>query len=507
MLTKFMDLSGRLAAVGTLCLIDVLCLVGCQTIPLPAMPAAADTNRLTSLESSPPETVADGSTPVQIVQTALHADTSSAGLQIGGVVKAEPTRPNGEPKVAASAEGTAQSDLSRLESLAASGNPRLKRLLQKANAAAARTRYIDRLPDPTFGANIFGHPVETAAGSQRANLTVKQMIPWVDRLEARQQQACFEAMALRQEYDAERLRVIAEVRSRYYKLYVLTRQIEYVEASQKLLQTLIDIATARVATGNAEQGDILLGTVELSRREEQLISLRQRVRSTQAGINRLVSFPAATPIMVPGKLAVADPSWSHQVLVQTAWERQPLIAAAQLQANATRWGVDAAELQRRPDLHVGVAWFCIDDNRSESPVVDVGRDAWSIGASVTIPLDHTKYDAIRDEALWRHASSTFAVKEIRQEFDARLLDLLEQATAAAKTAELYRKTIIPLSEQTLAANQESLANGNAEFDRVIQDFRNLLTLKFEYHQKIGELATVIAEIQQAVGVDLRPVSS
>ena len=395
-------------------------------------------------------------------------------------------------------------ELPSLVALAQAANPKLIRLQQEANAASAKTRYVDKLPDPTFGANVFGHPIETAAGSQRGNLTFMQMIPWLDRLEAQQQQSCFEATALRQQYAAERLRVIGDVRAGYYRLYVLTRQIETIEANQELLESLIEIVNTRVATGKATQGDVLLGTLELSRLEERLITLRQQVRSAEAAINRLVNRPTTTPITVPNELDAPIPGWSHAMLVQTAYERQPVIAAAQLQANASRWGVNVAELRRRPDFQVGAAWFFMDNNRPPSNVVNVGRDAWSLGATVSIPLDREKYDAIRDEALWQHAASRSGVEDARHEFDARLLDLLEQAKAASDTANLYQDTILPQSEQTLASDQESLTDGSVEFDRVIQDVRNLLTLEFGYHRSVGQLATAIARIQQAVGIDIQP---
>ncbi len=395
-------------------------------------------------------------------------------------------------------------ELSELEAQAASANPKLRRLQQEANAAWAKVRYVDKLPDPTVGVNVFGHPVETAAGSQRANLTLMQMIPWLDRLNAQQQQACFEAMALQQSYEAEQLRVIGDLRAAYYRLYILQRQRETIEGNQELLEALTEIVNARVATGKASPGDVLLGTLELSRLEEQLVTLRQQVRSTTAEINRLMNRPVEIPINVPAELNVPTPTWAHAMLVQTAFDQQPVIASAHLQSNASRWGVEVAELRRRPDFQVGAAWFFMDDNRPSSMVVDVGRDAWSVGATMSIPLDREKYDAIRDEALWKHAASNANVEDVQREFDARLLDLLEQARAADETAKLYQDTIIPQSEQTLRADQESLIDGSVEFDRVIQDFRNLLTLEFGYHRAVGQLATSIARIQQAVGVDLTP---
>src|SRR5690606_7666909 len=288
----------------------------------------------------------------------------------------------------------------------------------------------------------------------------------------------------------------------YYRLYILTRQIETIEANQQLLETLIGLVNARVATGQATQGDVLLGTLELSRLEEQLVTLRQQGRSTQAEINRLLNRPAEVEVTVPERLEVEAPDWSHALLVQSAMEYQPKIAAAQLQTSAARWGLEVAQLRHRPDFQVGASWYFMEDNRPPSQVVAVGRDAWSLGATVTIPLDRQKYAAIRDEAAWKHAAAGANVAEVQREFDARLLDLLEQARAAAETAALYRDTIIPQSEQTLRADLESLTDGTVEFDRVIQDFRNLLTLEFGYHRAVGQLATSIARIRQAVGIDL-----
>jgi len=462
--------------------VGVVLLIGCRSAPL-AQSLAVHNDREVPAETEP---------------TRTDADNAADDEEVSDVPRTADVLLTGHTE-----SGDEIGELASLIDRAQSANPKLVRLTQEAHAASSKTRYVDKLPDPTFGANVFGHPIETASGSQRANLTLMQMIPWLDRLDAQQQQACFEAMALRQRYAAERLRVIGDVRAGYYRLYVLTRQIETIEANQELLEALIEIVNARVATGKATQGDVLLGTLELSRLEEQLITLRQQVRSTEADINRLVNRPTGTSVNVPKQLEVVDVDWTHEMLVQTAYERQPVIAAAQLQANASRWGVNVAELRRRPDFQIGAAWFFMDDNRPATNVVDVGRDAWSVGATVSIPLDREKYDAIRDEALWKHAASRSHVEDTRQEFNARLLDLLEQARAARNTADLYRDTILPQSEQTLIADQESLTNGTVEFDRVIQDFRNLLTLESGYHRAIGQLAISIARIQQAVGMDIQ----
>ncbi|WP_146119001.1 hypothetical protein [Blastopirellula marina] len=75
-----------------------------------------------------------------------------------------------------------------------------------------------------FGADIFGNPIQTSSGSQRA---------------------IFDAYAIHAELEAETLRVEAAVRTQWYRLYVLEKQIEIALANQELLQSLIDVAKAK----------------------------------------------------------------------------------------------------------------------------------------------------------------------------------------------------------------------------------------------------------------------
>ena len=105
-------------------------------------------------------------------------------------------------------------------------------------------------------------------------MNLSQTIPWLGKLNAKQQQASLEAFAIRAERDAERLNVLAAVRTGWYRLYVIDKQIETTIANQKLLKSLVDVANARIATGKASPGDVLLGTLELSQLEERLLTFR-----------------------------------------------------------------------------------------------------------------------------------------------------------------------------------------------------------------------------------------
>lgn len=407
----------------------------------------------------------------------------------------EPISP-GPPIVAAQA-----SSLVVLEQTALRQNPRLVKLYDDYQAASAKSQYADKLPDPRIGANVFGDPIETAAGSQRANLSFSQAIPWLYRLSAEEQRAIFEAYAIHAELEAERLRVVAQVRTGWYRLYVIDREIEITRANQRLLDSLIQLANARVATGAASQGDVLLGTVELSELEARLLMYQRQRQGVEAELNRLLSRPADQVIENVAVLNAEMPTISIEQITQLAAGNQPELEAARLRTQATRWGVEVARLMRRPEFVISANYFPTDNNRPPSTIVNVGQDPWALGAQMSIPIWKQRYDAMEDEARWKHQAAHASVEDLTDRYDSLIVDLYAEAKRAYETATLYEKTILPQARQTLAADQESYTNGAVEFDRVIRDYRNLLTLELGYHQAVGDLATAIARLQQAAGTD------
>ncbi|MCC9608780.1 TolC family protein [Blastopirellula sp. JC732] len=424
---------------------------------------------------------------------------------VGQDAKLASSPPSVAPVQLVTHEASDSSDaLHGFELLARERNPRLIRLHHEYQAALAKSRYADKLPDPRFGANIFGDPIETAAGSQRANMTFSQAVPWIARLRADEQRAIFDAYAIHAELEAETLRVEAAVRTQWYRLYVLEKQIEIAVANQQLLTSLIDVANARIATGAASQGDVLLGTLELSQLEERLLTLRRQRQGTVAEFNRLLAQSAETPIASPERIHSVMPTMDTSELTQIALHSQPEIEAAKMRTQATRWGVEVARLMRRPEFMLSASYYPTDNNRPPSNVVDVGQDPWALGAQISIPIWRDKYDAIEDEALWKHQAAHNTVEELSDRYASLIVDLVAEAKRAQETAELYESTILPQAQQTLKADQESYSNGAVEFDRVIRDYRNLLTLEIGYHQAIGDMATAIAKIYQTTGVRTGP---
>jgi len=441
---------------------------------------------------SPPPTVM-ASEPIQ-VQLASHAQAPEEADSLP-----QPPGPTPEPLEAAPRPVYVET-LEELEGIAVSNNPTLRRMQQEAAAEWAKTGYVSKLPDPTVSTMFFTPPMNFEPDRQLADIQVMQMIPWLGRLQAEAQRAHMEALVADTQYKAERLRLIGDIRGTWFKLYVLGKQIETTQADQAQLQSLITTANARIRTGAAQPGDVLMATLEMSSLQEQLLNYRQQLVASTAELNRLVGRDASFPITPPRKIDVELPEWNHEMLREIAWGSQPELNAARLRTAATRWGIEIARLKRRPDLTFGVGVVVMDAPGAVMP--DAGRDSMTLGVTASIPLWHRKYDAMISEASREHYAAHASEDEIALRLDALLRDLWEQARASQQTVELYETSILPQARQTFEADQQSLVNNTVTFDRVIRDYRTLLNLELGYHRALGQLAISLARIRQAVGVDL-----
>lgn len=476
------------AKYATLVLAAFMCCAGCETSKQQVRSPAPLTQ--TPIDSSVSR-VPDKGEPA--VRLASHWEQEEVPPQ-------SPPPERREPEALLASHPQADETLLDLEAFALANNPTLRRMQHEAGAAWAKTGYVSMLPDPAVSTMFFTPPMNFEPDRQLGEVQVMQMIPWLGRLKAEAQRAHMEALVAETQYQAEQLRIIGDIRATWFKLYVLRKQIETTEADQAQLESLVTTANARIRTGDAQPGDVLMATLELSSLQEQLLGYRQQIEATSAELNRLVGRDASLPIAPPAKIDVEFPEWSHELLRQIAMENQPELNAARLRTAATRWGIEIARLKRRPDLTFGVGWVVMDAPGATMP--DAGRDSLTLGVSSNIPIWQRKFDAMVSEASREHYAAHASEDEISLRLDALLRDLWEQARASQKTVELYETSILPQARQTFEADQKSLVNNTVTFDRVIRDYRTLLNLELGHHKALGQLATTLVRIRQTAGIDL-----
>jgi outer membrane protein TolC len=388
-------------------------------------------------------------------------------------------------------------ELQHLIEQALAANPLVGQLEAEAAAAWARVPQVRALPDPMASGTVFGEPMHMVDGRMRGTLMFNQTIPSLKQLSAQGQEAAFEALMLQQEVEAARLSIAADVAEAWYRLYLLGQLMRINEANRQLISPLVDVATGRVEVGETSPGDVVLGTLELSRTEEERLMLEQQLSSRTAALNRLLDRPADTPVSIPENIDQGPADYTLDELREMAFEQQPEIIGLRLRTQATAWGVRVARLERIPEVDLNYEHMFMTSN----PGADA-NDPWRVGVAINVPLWHSKYRAIEREAQQENLAARRQVDGVMREYDARLLDLLAQARAAARTAKLYRETILPQARQALEVDQRAYGQGTVTFERVVEDARNLLVAEAAYYRAIVEQAIAVARIQEAVGGQL-----
>jgi len=412
-----------------------------------------------------------------------------------GVTAAEPLR-DGQIVLASAVDGAQNTngDLTRLVAEALSNNPQVRRKQAEAVAAWQRVPQVRGLPDPMLQATGFGEPQFMADGQMWATLMVSQTIPYLKQLDARGQEAAFDALMLQQETQATGLAVAADVEEAWYRLYLLGQLLRINEANRQLIAPLVDVATGRVEVGETAPGDVVLGNLELSRVEEERLMLAQQLATRKAALNRLLDRPADAVVAVPGSIEEPVAVESLEALREIAFQRQPEVIAARLRTQATAWGVRVARWERVPEVTMLYEHMFMEVNPGEE-----GSDPWRVGVEMNVPLWRRKYLAMEREARQENFAAHQRVEEAIREYDSMLVDLSAQSQAAEKTAGLYRDTILPQARQALEVDQRAYGQGTVTFERVVGDARNLLTAESAYYRAVAERAIAITRLKQAAG--------
>ncbi len=400
--------------------------------------------------------------------------------------------------------------------LALERNPDIKASEQTARSKVERIRQVTALPDPFLNMKILPEPVRTAEGDNFFILGVSQKLPVSQKLDRAGRVALEETRIALQQWQATRLRVIADVKRAYFQLYVVDRSIDVTQANQNLLRGLIDVARAQVAVGRRRQDDVLRAQVELSNLEAELITLRQRRVTIVARLNEVLDRQPQTQIETPDEFGIRDVDLAVDDLLKKAADANPDLKRIEHQIDRDRESLELARLAYWPDFAVGFEWMSMDPRDAfEAPInpatgrrpatpqlSEDGSDNWAITFGFSLPIWHDKIKGGIEEARRRLASSREQYRSTMNRIEFTVEDALERVRSQQDLARLFRSTIIPQAEQTYRVSQASYTAGASDFLYVIDNWRKWLVFTIQYYRSLGELERSVADLEQAIGLSL-----
>jgi len=130
-------------------------------------------------------------------------------------------------------------------------NAGLKAKFDEWKAALEQLPQAKALDDPKFTYSYFIEEVETRVGPQRNKFGIMQIFPWFGEIEARTDVATAKAKAVRQRYEASKLKLFWQVKVVFYEFTYLATAIDIAKQNLELLQYFEEIARTKYRAATA----------------------------------------------------------------------------------------------------------------------------------------------------------------------------------------------------------------------------------------------------------------
>ena len=388
----------------------------------------------------------------------------------------------------------------KLDSLVAEllrSNPELQAARKRYEAALTRPPQESALPDPRITAgwisNGWPYPGAGLGTEPTSNIGIQfaQEVPFPGKRALKggiaQKEADSEAQSIR----TMELRLVAQLKEKYYDLIFNYEAADLIRRNQELLQQMAKVAEARYSAGKAMQQDIVKAALEVSILDNRLIALEQKRSSTQAEINALINRAPDADLGRPEAVVSLPPLEPFESLRSRALEGSPLLLAQRAVIDGRQLGVQSAQKAYYPDFDFMSGYY---NQGSLKPM-------WEFKVQLSIPLYFGKkqrYGLEQAGANLAEAQRTY--RNDQQWLLFRLRDRYVAAEAALKLMNLYSQQVVPQSELALKSSLASYEGGQVDFLTVLSNFNTIRDYQMNYFEQRAEYLKALSRLEELAGV-------
>lgn len=385
--------------------------------------------------------------------------------------------------------------LDELQQLAISGNPTLRQAQALLQQAQGNWLQVGLYPNPVVGYDGSGNngPFDQQGGF------IAQNIVTANKLELNRAVACHDVQRAQWEAEAQKLRVVNEIRIRYIAALGAQRQVDVAEELLQVADEGVKISEQLLEGEQVSRADVLQARLQRNQTALILRNAQYRAAATWKQLGNAIGRPDFPVRPLEGTLeeTAADVDWDF------AWQQlvneNPMLHAARARAAAAVAQVRREEVQPVPDLQVmGNVWN--DSIRPPSMM-------YGLSIGVTLPVfDRNQGNITAAVGELRAAQSE--VNRLELTLRDRLAETYQRYQAARNQVQTYRESILPTAEENLSLTLKAYEEGELDFLRVLTARRDLFQANIDYVNSLTELQISRIEIEglQLTG-GLEPVLS
>lgn len=394
-------------------------------------------------------------------------------------------------------------DLQSLIFEALQNNPQLR--AARNNTAAARTRVNQATSwdAPQIGIEFYQTPVQSfpnpLKNGMETDYFIQQMFPFPGKLSAMGSMAESNANMLDQGYKALERRVLRDLKSAYFELYLVQRKIQVNAENQDLMRRFVEIASKQYEVGMGKQQDILRAQTELSTLVNGGLNLQKEKQVVEAMLNTIMSRSPNDPLGYVADIETDIPHWTLDQLRPLALESRAELKAMSSGIDMNRAELSLSNREYYPDVMARVMY---------KDMAMTGNDFWSVMIGLSIPLapwSSGRYTSKVEETQLNLRRSEDEYTSMRNMTLYEVQDALVKVQTNQNLVMLYKNTVIPQAEQTLLSTVASYQTGKTEFLMLIDAYRMVLMSKLDYYMSVMGYMVSQAALEQAVGMSINDI--
>lgn len=395
----------------------------------------------------------------------------SAGIRVAAIP--EPTSvPAGGPLAPA---GMA---LAELEEIAQRANPSLQQAAARVQAAQGQCLQVGLYPNPVAG--YVGGEIGNDGQAGQQGAFVSQEIVTAGKLRLNRAVAAQEVQQAQWAWDAQRRRVLTDVRRGFYEVLVAQRSVELTEQLVRLGEQGVKAAEELLKAKEVARADVLQSRIEADSARILLEKAKNRSAAAWRSLAAVVGDPALQPRPLAGSLQDDTPQLTWEDALNRLLADSPQLAIAQAGVARAQATLSRECAGRIPNVDVQAT--VQHDNATGDSIAGV-----QIG--IPIPIFNRNQGNIA-KAQAELIAAQHEVARVRLALQQRLATVFEQYATAHQQVEKYARDIMPNAQESLKLVTAGYRQG--EFSYLV-----LLTAQRTYFQTNLAYLDALREVRAA----------
>ena len=394
-----------------------------------------------------------------------------------------------------------------LETLTLLRNPGIEAAASRFRGAVEKFSQVANLDEILRQYTAFTEGLMTGIGPMKGRDPVQMKFPFPGVMSLKGEIVGQEVRAAWEGLEMARREAVTAARKAYWNLVFVHRAIKIETDTVELFRRLESVANTRYEGGKTSFQDVIKVRIQREILVEELTTLREKQRNIKSKVREIVNLPPGSKVGSPVKHRPSTNVPPLASLYPLAHERRQELRQMRAKVGKMERMIEMAETMILPPYTLNLSLY------DDETVNQVG----SAAMKETFPTVTT---ASRGEGLpkmpWYGTNDAF-LRETRQKLKALKAELvkIEASTKtlvrnswfdldrAKREANLYRQTVVKLSQAALEVSTRGYETGKVTFADVIASYNTWLRANLTLARKNSDLGISRAELERVVGTSLR----